>query len=304
MQQMLRITRLRSIIYSFITAIGFIILLVSLDVIPSQSAAPYLNFPDPDDSVSEEVGLPISIPDGAVLGLNQITHVTIIDAEDSFQFLPFIIYLNPPQPIPTDLLLNSGFEDGFSHDTYNGSYLYNVLTPMNWVMWWEDEPSSVQYPMHVPEVRPIPNEAIYTWPVPRIRSGHYAIQMFRTWGRYRAGFYQQVQNLTPGWQAYFSYHAHAWSCGDDPPHPLSCDDPYAFYFQAGIDPTGGTDPWSDNIVWSDHFYIYDAYDMVGPINAPVGTEGKVTLYTLAYARYAVKFNDAYFDDAALALEQP
>ena len=251
-----------------------------------------------------QVGLAISNPVGALLSSTQTATLTIVDDELSYVFLPLKLHRHPPPPVTTDLLLNSGFENGFTHDTFNGSWLHNILTPKDWITWWEDEPSSVQYPMHAPEVRPIPNEAIYVYPVPRIRSGHYAIQMFRTWGRYRAGFYQQVQNLTPGTQAYFSYHAHAWSCGDDPPPPLSCGDPYAFYFQAGIDPTGGTNPWSDSIVWSDEFYIYDAYDTVGPVQAPVGEQGQVTVYILAYARYAVKFNDAYFDDAVLALQQP
>ena len=60
----------------------------------------------------------------------------------------------------------------------------------------------------------------------------------------------------------------------------------------------------DNIIWSDEYYLYDVYGSVGPVQAPVGVQGKVTVYILAYARYAVKFNDAYFDDAVLALQQP
>ena len=251
-----------------------------------------------------QAGLYITNPVGALLGPTKTTSLTIIDDELSYVFLPINLNHYPSPPVPSDLLLNSGFEEGFTHDTFDGSWLYNVLTPRHWISWWEDEPSSVQYPMHAPEVRPIPNEGIYYSPIPRIRSGYYAIQMFRTWGRYRAGFYQQVQNLNSDTRVYFSYHAHAWSCGDDPPPALSCGDPYAFYFQAGIDPTGGTDPWSDNIVWSDSFYFYDSYGEVGPVQASVGDEGKITVYILAHALYAVKFNDAYFDDAVLAIQQP
>lgn len=362
-----------SIILSIFIALGLIALAVSFDVIPSQSASPFLNFSSASYHVGETDGsgmitvtldsqisttvtveygtfdltafagidymqasgtltfspgitretftihiidndvdtypdvqasLYITNPDGALLGSGQSASLTIIDDELSFVFLPLTLHRYPLPPVPSDLLLNSGFEAGFTHDTYNGSWLYNVLTPKHWVSWWEDEPSSVLYPMHAPEVRPIPNEGIYYSPVPRIRSGYYSIQMMRTWGRYRAGFFQVVENLVPGTHAYFSYHAHAWSCGDDPPPALSCGDPYAFYFQAGIDPTGGTDPWSDTIVWRHKFYIYDAYDEVGPVQATVGQQGKVTVYILAHALYAVKFNDAYFDDAVLALRQP
>ncbi|MDF1514391.1 MAG: hypothetical protein P1S60_11335 [Anaerolineae bacterium] len=241
---------------------------------------------------------------GANKSLEPTATLTIHDNESTYTYLPLNLHIVPPAPVPTDKLLNPGFEEGFTHDTFDGSWVYNILTPKDWVTWWEDEPSSVQYPMHSPEVRPIPNLGIYYSPIPRIHSGHYAIQMMRSWGRYRAGFYQQVEDVSPGSIAHFSYYAHAWSCGDDPPPALSCGDPYAFYFQAGIDPTGGTDPWSGYVIWSAPQYIYDVYDLVGPVAVEVGAEGKVTVYTLAYGRYAVKYNEAYFDDAVLAIQQP
>ena len=154
-------------------AFGLITLMTALGATPSQSAYLSLNASGPYSDMREITGAE-----------------TVSETLDSFIFLPLNLHRFPPPPVPTDLLLNSGFEEGYTDDTYNGTPMPGVLTPKHWITWWEDEPSSVMYPMHVPEVRPIPNEGIYYSPVPRIRSGYYAIQAWRTWGRYRAGFYQ------------------------------------------------------------------------------------------------------------------
>lgn len=218
---------------------------------------------------------------------------------DHFVYLPLV--LRPAPPI-TDRLLNPGFEGGYTHETFYGPNPA-ILTPEQWVTWWAVEPENDLQPPEI--VRPISSQnPIYLDPIPRIHGGEQAMQLYR-WGKYRAGFYQRVAGLPPDATATFSIYAHAWSCNLDPTPErpaLSCGDPWGFWFKVGLDPTGGTDPWSPNVIWTEPAYLYDTYALVGPVSAPVGTEGAVTVFTWAEAKWGVKHEDAYLDDASLVVQ--
>jgi LysM repeat protein len=123
---------------------------------------------------------------------------------------------------------------------------------------------------------------------------------FAFFGKMNAGYYQVVRNLPAGSIVEGSFYAHAWSCAEDNP-PLSCGDPSAFYFRVGIDPNGGTDPFSGNIIWSNATFNYDNYGLVGPVQATVGQSGAATIFLQAYAKWDVKHNDGYYDNPSLKL---
>ncbi len=212
--------------------------------------------------------------------------------------------VNPTFDPITDALLNPGFEGitesgGITHDTFNGEWYDNIMTPEGWVTWWEEGAGS---PLGRPEVMPIPFEGYFIVPVPRVRSGHWALKFFTFWRPHRGGVYQTVANLPAGSHATLSAFAHAWSCNEDDTDALSCgEDPYQFGFKVGIDPTGGSNPWSSNIVWSDMAYIYDVYGLVGPVEATVGQEGRITVFLLSEAKWGNKHEDAYWDDVSLVI---
>lgn len=210
--------------------------------------------------------------------------------------------VNPvPSPI-TDALLNPGFEGiteagGITHDTFDGSEWDNIMTPEGWVTWWEETGGRGR-----PEVMPIPFTGYFVTPVPRVRSGDWALKFFTFWRPHRGGVYQTVANLPAGSQATLSAYAHAWSCNRDDTGALSCgEDPYQFGFKVGIDPTGGSNPWSSNVIWSDMAYIYDVFGLVGPVETTVGQEGRITVFLLSEAKWGNKHEDAYWDDVSLVI---
>ena len=202
----------------------------------------------------------------------------------------------PPSPI-TDTLRNPSFEEGYDHTTIYGEDP-TILNPVGWATWWEHNP---ELGMYRPEVRPIPNEWPYNSAPNRIHSGNWAMQIFRGWSVYRAGFLQGVGDLPVGATTVFSTYAHAWACQDDPPPAYSCNGPYAFHFKVGIDSHGGADPFTDTIIWTDKHFVYDTYAVIGPVTATVGAEGMVTVFIYAEPTWKLKFVDAYIDDAALSV---
>jgi LysM repeat protein len=211
------------------------------------------------------------------------------------------------QNIGTNLLVNPGFEGigkpqnnslanpgNWTRETFNGEQRGEIFTPEGWVTWWQGGD------FKVPECKVIPNEHPFTAEPKRIYEGYYSTMCFAFFGKMNAGYYQVVRNLQPGATVEGSFYAHAWSCGEDNP-PLSCGDPSSFYFRVGIDPNGGTDPFSGNVVWSNAAFHYDIYGYVGPVQATVGQSGAVTFFTQAYGKWSVKHNDAYVDNPSLKL---
>ncbi len=207
-----------------------------------------------------------------------------------------------------NLLVNPGFEgigrsaenssenpNNWTRDTFTGAQYGEIYTPEGWVTWWSEEGEFKR-----PECKVIPNVHPFNADPTRIHQGYYSGMCFTFFGRQNAGYYQVVRNIPAGSVVEGSFYAHAWSCGQDDP-PLSCGDPYSFYFRVGIDPNGGTDPFSSSIVWSSPYYNYDTYSLVGPVQTTVGESGAATLFLQAYGKWSIKHNDAYMDSAALKM---
>jgi hypothetical protein len=66
----------------------------------------------------------------------------------------------------------------------------------------------------------------------------------------------------------------------------------------GIDPNGGTNPWSTGIHWVSAFSS-DTYRPISPVQAQVGKTGKVIVFLRATASWPLSHNDVYWDDASL-----
>ncbi len=206
-----------------------------------------------------------------------------------------------------NLLVNPGFEgvgkpvdnalpnyDNWTRSTFTGAVYGEIFTPEGWVTWWQEGD------FKRPECKVIPNEAPFNQTPSRIHQGYYSGMCFTFFGMQNAGYYQVVRNIPAGSIVQGSFYAHSWSCGEDDP-PVSCGDPDAFYFRVGIDPNGGTDPFSGSIVWSAQSFHPDKYGYVGPVQATVGGSGAATLFIQAYGKWPNKHNDAYFDNPALSV---
>ncbi|MBN1246274.1 MAG: LysM peptidoglycan-binding domain-containing protein [Anaerolineae bacterium] len=214
------------------------------------------------------------------------------------------------QQAGTNLLVNPGFEGigraidnstpnegNWTRDTFTGAQYGEIFTPEGWVTWWEEGE------FKRPECKVIPNEHPFNADPDRIYDGYYSGMCFTFFGKQNAGYYQVVRNIPAGSQVEASFHAHAWSCGEDG-DAYSCGDPYSFYFRVGIDPNGGTDPFSSSIVWSSPYYYYDTFGRVGPVQATVGGASAATIFVQAYGKWAIKHNDAYIDNVSLTMLTP
>ncbi len=227
---------------------------------------------------------------------------------------------NPSQPAQegTNLLKNPGFEgitcrsdspagwcyDNWTRETFNGIPYAEIFTPQGWVTFWSEGVNPADSRNYGrPECKVIPNQPPFVGPPARIHSGNYAVMQFGFFRAIDSGLYQVVTGLTPHATVQFSAYAHAWACDTDEGGPYSCGDTYQMLFRVGIDPNGGTDPWSPNIVWASG-YSYDEYRLIGPVQAEVGDAGTVTVFLRATATWAYKHNDAYWDDASLVYTTP
>ncbi len=242
--------------------------------------------------------------------------------------------------MPENLLKNGGFEVTWSEErshrclvfAANGSpqerSVENVFTPPNWLTWFRHQPGSWEQP----EVREIWKQ---NYPH-RVCSGEKAILLFTPYGKHDAGLLQRVR-VTPGTRLRLTAWAHAGDShppqegerGDSRPrcsrnaveqmatgNPAGrskddappTGDPWSdavgnVVFYAGLDPTGGVDPFAETVVWGRGAPIYDAYHEVPAVEA-MAQANVVTVFLRSRTRQALGNSDAYWDDVALVALDP
>ncbi len=203
-----------------------------------------------------------------------------------------------------NLLVNPGFEDGYSerldpYDPWKGPQ--GELTIANgWELWYDNRDQCREglccYNFR-PEFKP-EDGYVHTDPQ-RVRSGQYAQKMFTLFSTHTAGLYQQVA-VPEGSELDFSIWVVVWSSSQDDSHYSTL--PGKYWLSVGIDPYGGVDPFSDQIIWSDRTEHYDEHVWLSV--AAVAQADHVTVFTKAAPEWCVKHNDSYWDDARLVIELP
>jgi LysM repeat protein len=109
--------------------------------------------------------------------------------------------------------------------------------------------------------------------------------------------YQQVNGVGVGQHLRFSIYMHAWSTtGSGLTSTIKDND---MGMKVGIDPYGGTDPFSSRIVWSAPFNSYDTWGLYSIEAVAQGTT--VTVFTYSQPRWGLEHNDIYLDDASLVV---
>lgn len=160
-----------------------------------------------------------------------------------------------------------------------------VLVAPGWSPWWVRERSTDANPEYKAATAPYYN---------RIHSGASAGQYFSFYRTHKAGFFQRV-TVPANAPLEFSIWGQAWvSAGD-----ISSDQGAPINMRVGIDPTGGTNPFSGNVVWSEAAQPYDAYHL---LQVRAQAQGSVvTVFTYSAPEYAMQHNDVYWDDASLVV---
>jgi hypothetical protein len=145
-------------------------------------------------------------------------------------------------------------------------------------------------------------KAAFYWEAPgnRVRSGELSQQYFHSYGNFEGGIYQQVNGVAAGQLLRFEIYALTWSC--DKESKGNCGnntsgDPSPMHLRIGIDPNGGVDAKSANIVWSAEVNAYDAWTLI-QVEA-VAANSSVTVFVYAYPDYRSQDNNVYLDDASL-----
>ena len=215
--------------------------------------------------------------------------------EPTYTVLP----THTPTPIPdVNLLCNPSFE-GEYHPYNDGSQIWNTAMVAGcWTPWWvRQPPDAPAWQYRMPEWK---NAAPYSY---RIHSGNAAQQWFTFYGTHRGGIYQVVRSslLHDGACVSFSAWVQVWSS--------SYDDPYVsqshgnVLVRLGIDPYGGADASSSDVIWQDfrpyEDYMYDRYNHLS-VDA-VAHSNTITVFVWTEPEWAVKHNDIYIDDAELVL---
>ncbi len=199
-----------------------------------------------------------------------------------------------------NLLANPGFEDGYSYrlDPYEPwKGLQGELEVANgWELWYDNEPGTGCY-NYRPEYK-YEDGHIHTDPL-RVRSGRYAQKMFTLFSTHTAGLYQRAA-APEGSQVKFSIWVMVWSSSESDPYHSTL--PGKYWVSVGIDPYGGTDAFSERIVWSDRIEQYDEHVQLSV--TAMAQADHVTVFTKAAPEWCVKHNDSYWDDARLAIDLP
>jgi LysM repeat protein len=208
-----------------------------------------------------------------------------------------------------NLLQNPGFESPFGKQccqTDLSIYLPNtpideVQVAHGWLGWWLVPDSDPAHPSscagcaawHRPEWREANCGDVCA---NRVRSGGNAQKYFTFFSVHDAGMYQQVGGIAPGSRLRFSVYMQGWSTHAEYGNSSGQS---SMGMRVGIDPFGGTNPFSANVIWSPVVDTYDAWGLY-TVEA-VARAGTVTVYTRSTPHYGLQHNDICVDDASLVV---
>jgi len=186
----------------------------------------------------------------------------------------------------TNLLANGDFEGDFVELT--GAQPRKVAE--SWTPW------------HVPASATSPSFANhdpnYDEETDRIRLDEEgkAQRYFTLFATHQGGIYQEVDSLTSGRTYRFSIYAYVWSSSFEDTE--TSEDPGDVVVRVGIDPDGGTDGASQDIIWSTAAtFFYDAYRQYAVI--ATAQSSTITVFVESTVGEPRANNYIYLDDAVL-----
>lgn len=226
--------------------------------------------------------------------------------------LPVWVIASPPaqEQVSDNLLVNGDFEAPSPWPPQDG--INEIQVAPGWRAYYLDAPPQyVQVPDNCQE-HPRLYDCFWMRPefrdsasfAHRIHSGERAQQYFSFGRMHEAGLMQQVYSLPLGARVRFSIWMQAWMCAN----PDACgeggirsDHPADMHLRVGIDPLGGTDPFTQTVVWSAE---QPAWDQFVPFRVETfALSETVTVFTHSRADWPWPRlnNDVYLDDASLVI---
>lgn len=185
----------------------------------------------------------------------------------------------------TNLLRNGGFEEPFI--TLDGDPLRDVAS--EWNPWHVEGSGSPNWQHQQPSYSSVDDEDY-------VREGSFAQRMASFYETHEAGMYQMVETgIAIGVKLEFSAYARVWSNASEDRSVSEYDGDV--FVQVGIDPSGGSDPSSDEIVWSTLTERYDEY--LQHVVRAVSKSNQVTVYVRSIVLKPQAYNQILWDDAIL-----
>ena len=201
------------------------------------------------------------------------------------------MFVQAAPPAQQNLLSNPNLEGTYKQF----SYFQTAVVADNWLPWWKAQAAGDEgWKNRMPWFQgaaPYQN---------RIHSGGNAQQLYTQNGTHMAGIYQRVQGIQKGSRLRFTIWGQAWAGQGDNPSKTESGGP--MHMRVGIDPTGGTDPFSGNIVWSGEQNPLDKWEQFAVEAIAAGD--RVTVYVWSAPQWPTKHNDVYWDDASLTVVAP
>jgi LysM repeat protein len=220
-----------------------------------------------------------------------------------------VLTLTAQEQVSGNLLVDGDFEAPPTWPMQDG--IGEVQVAPGWRAYYLDRPPAyVELPANCERLR----DADCYWMRPefrdnaafanRIRSGERSQKYFSYGRMHEAGLMQQVSGIPLGARVRFSIWMQAWMCYN----PSACgkegersDQPADMHLRVGIDPLGGTDPFTGTVVWAAEQPAWDKFVLFVVETTALSDTVTVMTHSRADWPWARTNNDVYLDDASLVI---
>ena len=226
--------------------------------------------------------------------------------------VPALVLASPPaqEQVSGNLLVDGDFE---APDPWvKQDAIEEVQVAPGWRAWYLDvAPAYVQVPINCNKG---PDGYHCYWMRPEFRTnvdfanrihGGVRSQKYFSYGRmHEAGLMQQVSGIPPGARVRFSIWIQAWMCFDSGKCGKTgerSDQPSDMHLRVGIDPLGGTDPFTTSVAWSAEQPAWDKFVQFQVETVAISNTVTVFTHSRPEWSWARSNNDVYLDDASLVI---
>ena len=189
-----------------------------------------------------------------------------------------------------NLLTNGGFEGNYAQQVGEQP----VLVASGWQTWFQPRQDGDPYYLNTQPRYVSSTQAQDYGITPRARTG-VAQTYYSFYSAHNGGLYQTIRNIPAGAELRFSVYGYIWSSTYS--NPSKSEEPAGVSFRVGIDPTGGTNPLADTVVYSDPAVFYDTFRQYAIIATADSTS--VTVFIRSEFAIGVANTAIFVDDAVL-----
>lgn len=209
-----------------------------------------------------------------------------------------------------NLLVNPDFEAEGPWRFQGG--IRECQIPPGWFAFWRESPPDE---MPLPSNCPRRADTGCYWARPefrdvqaaefpnRVHSSTRALKFFSYGRMHAAGLYQAVEGIPLDTRVRFSVWLQTWMCANASACQggMVSDAPGRMHLQVGLDPTGGIDAWSPQVIWSPEGEAFDHWQQFH-VEA-LSETGLATVFVRSHAEWdwARQNNNVYVDDARLEI---